>query len=83
MGPVDSLSPEHNLPDLSGCWAVLRHGGRSVDSWRVRYRGQQEEAARDAFKKCAIRQGGLRLRLYAPDGRLVESQWAPRLRTRW
>jgi len=78
VGPVDSLSC---LSDLAGRWVVIRHGGRSLDVWRVRYQGDDEAVARTTFKGIAIRQGGLRL--LAPDGRIVDSQWAPRLRTRW
>ena len=81
MGPADSLSHEHNIPDLAGSWAVVRHGGRRLDTWRVKHLGKDEAAARKAYARIDIRQGGLRL--VAPDGRIVQSEWAPRLRTRW
>lgn len=64
-------------------WRVERHGGRSTDKWRVVYSGPDEARARAVFtrERERMRQGGVQL--VGPDGKVVASSWAPRLRTRW
>lgn len=63
-------------------YRVLRHGGRSSDSWRVAFDGDREAAER-AYQRLyeAMRQGGVRL--VDAEGRVLKGAWAPRLRTRW
>jgi|GEM_PF-2969866 len=65
-----------------GLWTVWRHGGRSSDVWRAVYAGERAQAeARYWREREKMRQGGVRL--MDPEGRVVMSDWAPRLRTRW
>ena len=64
-------------------WLVLRHGGRSTDSWKRYSCADDEQEAVDRFKavEAAMRQGGVVL--VDPDGVVRARAWAPRLRTRW
>jgi hypothetical protein len=64
-------------------WRVLRHGGRASDDWREVVRTNVEQMARNRFasERERMRQGGVQL--LAPLGTVVDSAWAPRLRTRW
>ncbi len=64
-------------------WRVLRHGGRSSDDWREIIATNDEQMARDKYRAAreAMRQGGVQLVM--PLGTVLESAWAPRLRTRW
>ena len=61
---------------------VMRHGGRRTDKWRIVARGSFEHCT-DVFKfqYKGLRQGGVYL--VSPEGSILESGWAPRLRTRW
>lgn len=67
----------------AGKWQVLRHGGRRNDAWRVIGVRDFEDEAREvyALAECALRQGGVQL--VSPDGRVIASISAPRLRSRW
>lgn len=63
-------------------WTVLRHGGRRRDSFRTLFSGSEAAArARYAREHERMRQGAVRL--LAPDGTVILSDWAPCLRTRW
>lgn len=61
---------------------VLRHGGRSTDEWRTLLETDDYGKAEERFNKVALklRQG----RVVITDGeRVIKSEWAPLLRTRW
>lgn len=64
-------------------WIIERHSGR--DNMAPRFiRCVSETHARKRFlkmKEAALRQG--EVRLIDPDGKVIDSCWAPRLRTRW
>lgn len=63
-------------------WRVLRHSGRSGDSFREVFAGVEAKArARYARLATALRQGAVRL--ISPDGSIEASASVPRLRTRW
>ena len=66
-----------------GPFTLIRHGGRSIDVWRERWRGVSALTARTQFINTSgcMRQGGVRLLAF--DGRIIADSWAPRLRTRW
>lgn len=66
-----------------GKWHVTRHSGCSGDPWRLVIATDNDEQARKIYerKATALRQGAVRL--YSPDGELLFSQTAPRLRLRW
>lgn len=66
-----------------GYWCVLRHGGRSSDSWRLRVGYENEEEGIVAFRKVrdSMRQGGVTL--ISQSLSINRHQEAPRLRTRW
>lgn len=63
-------------------WKVERHSGRDNAPRRV-IRYVSETFARRRFQKIKtdLRQG--EVKLIDPDGNVVDSCWAPRLRTRW
>ena len=64
-------------------WKVVRHGGRRTDRWRTVIETPDEKKARARYEKVALnlRQG--RVVLVDPEGNIVQSCWAPTLRTRW
>lgn len=69
----------------TGKWRVMRHGGRRNDAWKL-VRGVEYDFERDAraaydYAVKAMRQGGVVL--VTPDGRILASSYAPRLRSRW
>ena len=68
--------PAGKLIKPSEAQMVLRHGGRSVDSWKCRGWGPNQ------FDKLAraMRQGGVAL---VEKGQILRFSSAPRLRTRW
>lgn len=68
--------------ELQQAWKVDRHSGRDHDVYRVKFTGD-ETRARKRFAKIKedLRQG--EVRLWDADGNLIDSTWAPRLRTRW
>lgn len=63
-------------------WCILRHGGRSSDTWRVQA-GPFAQEPTSLWRKArgAVRQGGLRM--VDPEGKVVKEYQAPRLRSRW
>lgn len=64
-----------------GSWLVLRHGGRSTDTWRIVFRGAESKArARYERLYISFRQGVIEL--VSPTAIEAKSS-APRLRTRW
>lgn len=69
-------------PINAGYWAVLRHGLRATDMWRVAYRSRAELAARERYARISsgLRQGIAEL--VDPHGRVAARTGAPRLRTR-
>jgi hypothetical protein len=70
-------------PPWTGCWRVLRHGGRIDSLWRQIIMHGNAAVAHEAFEATveAMRQGGVVL--LNPDGAIARSAWAPRLRSRW
>ena len=63
-------------------WEVRRWSGRGSDDQRSIFSGDEAAArARYAKEVEALRQG--EVLLCNPQGDCVESQWAPRLRSRW
>lgn len=72
--------PPHPCP---GFFAVLRHGGRSNDVWRLMMSTQIESGAEEAFMKTyrAMRQGALVL--LSPEAKKLRYYEAPLLRSRW
>lgn len=66
-----------------GYWCVIRHGGRSTDSWKLRvgYEDDTEALGEFCLRRAEIRQGGLAV--IAHDGSLYKYYEAPRLRSRW
>lgn len=86
MGNHDAEAQVRSATDLSSKssqWTVDRHSGRNYDERRVRKTGASEADVRPAFEeiKRDLRQG--EVRLLNPAGEVVDSAWAPRLRTRW
>lgn len=63
-------------------WSVQRHGGNSNHHWRTIFTGDEMQC-RDQFERevANLRQGGVALVNRA--GRVVDSKYWPRLRTRW
>lgn len=62
-------------------WQVQRHSGRNNGAWRTLYDGNEDRARRQfAAVALNLRQGGVLL--VDPNGAMVDSTWAPRLRTR-
>lgn len=72
--------PSHPCP---GFFAVLRHGGRSNDSWRVKISSDDRLTADRYFQKfhISMRQGGVAL--LDPEGKCLRYFEAPLLRSRW
>jgi hypothetical protein len=68
---------------VPGFWAVMRHGGRSTDVWRVAFQFGNSPMAVEKFEeiKKNMRQGGLSL--IDPYGIEHRHYEAPLLRTRW
>jgi hypothetical protein len=66
-----------------GFFAVLRHGGRSGDRWRVTISSEGEARANAAFEKTysTMRQGGVAL--LSPEGKRLRYHEVPLLRSRW
>jgi hypothetical protein len=65
----------------SGKWLVLRHGGRNADTWRIAFRGPEDEAnLKYATIATALRQGAVEL---VSTTECTERISTPRLRTRW
>lgn len=58
----------------------MRHGGRRSDEWKCKLETADEQAARQRYQKLyeGLRQG--QLQLIDPEGKAVESTWAPRIR---
>lgn len=67
----------------AGYWSVLRHGGRSTDSWKLKvgYENEDEGIAAFSAVRDAMRQGGVAL--ISPSLSINRYQEAPRLRTKW
>lgn len=68
---------------VPGYYAVMRHGGRSTDKWRVAHEFGNHQMADEKFEaiKKNMRQGGLSL--IDPMGIELRHYEAPLLRTRW
>ena len=81
--PTELQMGDVTLRAADGPFRILRHGGRSTDSWREIWSGPSVQSARTQFVNSSgvMRQGGVQL--LAADGRTLAEQWAPRLRTRW
>jgi hypothetical protein len=61
---------------------VKRHGGKSADIFRTLIKTDDENRARERFKKEkeVLRQGSVQL---LHNGQVLESASAPRLRSKW
>lgn len=84
MKPSTLYSGGKKLTDpIPGCWCIVRHGGRSTDTQRLVFFGNGEAVTRGHYAEIAknLRQGYVRL--YSPDGKVVERCSGPTLRTRW
>ncbi len=71
------------VPERPLLYRVYRYGGRSGDEWRMVAKSKDQGTALMRYKRIAgkLRQGGVRLT--APTGYILNSTWAPRLRTQW
>jgi hypothetical protein len=70
-------------PLFAGKWSVWRHGGRRNDKWHAIRWDETEAPCQHAYEKARsdMRQGGVQL--ISPNGEIVDSGWAPRVRSRW